>query len=342
MTNVRVPRRLRPGDRIGVTAPSSGVADPLMPRLEFAVAGLRAKGYDVTLGRCTGVRGPTSAPAPERAAELTEMLCDPTIGAVVPPWGGELAIDLLGLLDWERIAAAEPTWVVGYSDTTTLLLPLTLRCDLPTVHADNLMDTPYRTPIELMSWQAVLSMQAGESFSQRPASHHRRPGFDDWQAEPELVEPTYDVPGRWRRLDGSDAMSVRGTIIGGCVEVVANLAGTPYGDVPEFGRSSPGGLLVYLEAAEAPAFEICRRLHGMRLAGWFERARAVLIGRTSAPDSPDLTQDEAVLDALTPLRIPIIADMDFGHVPPQLTLINGATAELCWSEHEATLTQRLS
>jgi hypothetical protein len=41
-------------------------------------------------------------PAAERAA-LMAMLTDPAIRAVVPPWGGETAIDLLPLLDWEAI-----------------------------------------------------------------------------------------------------------------------------------------------------------------------------------------------------------------------------------------------
>ena len=54
-----------------------------------------------------------SAPKEQRAAELTAMLTDPAIRAVVPPWGGELAIDLLDQLDWDALAAAEPTWLVG-------------------------------------------------------------------------------------------------------------------------------------------------------------------------------------------------------------------------------------
>jgi len=35
--SLRFPAPLRPGDRIGVTAPSSGVPDALRPRLGFAV-----------------------------------------------------------------------------------------------------------------------------------------------------------------------------------------------------------------------------------------------------------------------------------------------------------------
>src|SRR6478609_3867593 len=97
------PRALRPGDRIGVTAPSSGIQDSMKPRFDVAVAALRTRGYDVVVGECLGATSVVSAPKEQRAAELTAMLADTTIRAVVPPWGGELAIDLLDLVDWEAL-----------------------------------------------------------------------------------------------------------------------------------------------------------------------------------------------------------------------------------------------
>lgn len=108
---------------------------------------------------------------------------------------------------------------------------------------------------------------------------------------------------------------------------MCNIAGTPYGDVAAFGREhASDGLIVYVEAAGDEAATICRNLHGLRLAGWFDHARAVLVGRTHAPDHPpQLTQREAVLDALGRLGIPpIVFDVEIGHVPPHLPLVNGA------------------
>jgi muramoyltetrapeptide carboxypeptidase LdcA involved in peptidoglycan recycling len=96
-----------------------------------------------------------------------------------------------------------------------------------------------------------------------------------------------------------------------------------------------------VEAAGDDALSICRRLHGMRLAGYFDGAVAVLVGRTKAPDSPTLTQTEAVLDALGTLGVPIIADVECGHVPPYLLLVNGALGRLVWSEGERFLEQVL-
>ncbi|CAL9657997.1 hypothetical protein SUDANB126_06882 [Streptomyces sp. enrichment culture] len=133
-----------------------------------------------------------------------------------------------------------------------------------------------------------------------------------------------------------------GRPIGGCIETLCNLAGTPYLDVTAFARTrSPEGLLVYVEAAGDDAFTICRNLHGMRLAGFFDRANAILVGRTGAPDSSSLTQHEAVLDALGPLNVPVIADVECGHVPPYMPIVNGARGRVVHSPGRSELTQTL-
>ena len=46
-------------------------------------------------------------------------------------------------------------------------------------------------------------------------------------------------------------------------------------------------LIVDLEAAGDEPATICKNLHDLRLAGWFEHARAIVIARTNAPDNPN-------------------------------------------------------
>lgn len=340
---IRYPRPLRPGDRIGVTSPSSGVPEALRGRLDVAVRDLAALGYEVVVGRCMDGSGHVSAPAAERAAELMAMLTDPGIRAVVPPWGGETAIDLLPLLDFDRLRAAEPTWMVGFSDISTLITPLTLLTGTATVHGNNLMDTPYRVPEGLLGWLDIVAAPQGEPLTQLPPGRHRAKGWDDYSAHPDIRDLTLDNPGRWTRLDGDGDVDVEGRLIGGCVETLGPFAGTPYLDVASFVRSSaPEGLLVYVEACEDNAYSICRQLHGMRLAGFFDAANAVLVGRTNAPDGGTLTQHEAVLDALGPLGVPIVADVECGHVPPYLPLVNGARGRVVHTATRSELTQTLA
>jgi len=332
--DLRFPEPLLPGDRIGVTSPSSGVSGAAAVRIDFCVAWLRRRGFEVVVGDCMDGATHISAPREERAAELTAMLVDPGIRAVVPPWGGVTAIDLVDLLDYDAIAAAEPTWVVGFSDSTTWMVPLTLRAGLATLHGDNLADTPYTAPDGLAHW---LDLSAATAPVTQRAS-----GLvgDWWRFEEDTSATTWKDAGRgtWEVLRGGP-VDATGRLVGGCVESMAAIAGTPYGDVAAFGRDH-GELVVYVEASDDEAFTICRHLHTLRLAGWFDHATAILVGRTSAPGSEGgFGQRDAVVDALGMLDVPIVLDVEIGHVPPHLPLLNGAVARVVVDGDTREITQ---
>jgi muramoyltetrapeptide carboxypeptidase len=340
---ISFPAPLRPGDLIGVTSPSSGVAPPLSARLDFAVSTVRARGYEVLVGDCMDGSAHVSAPAELRAAELTRMLTDPAVRAVIPPWGGETAIDLLPLLDWEAIAAAEPTWFIGSSDNSVISVPLLLRAGLASVHGINLMDTPYVVPDGLLSWLDIVTRPAGSSFTQISPGIFRDGSTGDWARHPALTEIDYNGTGSWVRLDSDRPAEMTGRLIGGCTEIIRHLAGTAFADLGSLTAMHPAdGLIIYLEAAQDDAYSICRSLHGLRLAGFFDAAAAVLIGRTSAPDGGTLTQHEAVLDALGGLGIPLIADVECGHVPPFMPMVNGALGRVRYGGGRAELSQQLA
>lgn len=334
---LRFPAPLKRGDKIGVTAPSAGAEGAGAERIRFCVDWLRTAGYDVVVGNCMDGAAITSAPVADRAAELTAMLCDPAIRCVIPPWGGETAIDLVDLLDWDALAHAEATWLVGYSDLSTILLPLTTRLGWATLHGDNLADTPYTPPPGLLSWLDIAS-GTGPHLQQDSGMVA---GWWRFEEDPRATDWKRVDRGRWS-LHGAESLHATGRLIGGCVETLCNLAGTPYGDVATFGAAhQDDGLIVYLDVAGDEAATICRNLHGLRLAGWFGGAKAILVGRTEAPDNPKLTQREAVLDALGRLDVPIVFDLEIGHVPPHLPLVNGALATLTVDDDVHEIAQRL-
>ena len=334
--DLRFPHPLRPGDRIGVTALSAGASGRERERIDFCVEWLVERGYDVVAGDCMDGDGHVSAPKQHRAEELTAMLTDPAIRAVVPPWGGETAVDLLDQLDYDAIAAAEPTWLVGYSDSSTVLTPLLLRTGLASVHGDNLADTPYAVPDGLTHWLDLASATG-------PVTQRDSRTVADWrrfEEDPRATEWKRVGEGSWEVLGGG-AVDVTGRLVGGCIETMTTIAGTPYGDVRAFGREH-GDLLLYLEAAESDAFTICRALHHLRYAGWFDHAVAVLVGRTSAPPGEGgVTHRDAVVDALGILDVPIVLDLEIGHVPPHLPLVNGALATVSVDGDRHEIVQQL-
>ncbi len=205
------------------------------------------------------------------------------------------------------------------------------------------MDAPFHVPEPLLHWLDVAGAATASTLVQGSASH-RQESWPDLLAHPEVREMPLTVPSRWQVLDERHVgVPIAGRLLGGCLETLAMLPGTPYGDVTASADAyAPEGLLLYLEAAESDAATVARLLWHLRLAGWFDRATGVLVGRTAAPSKGSFTQLDAVRHALGDLGLPVLYDVDLGHVPPQLALVNGAAAvaELD-AEGRGRLVQRL-
>jgi muramoyltetrapeptide carboxypeptidase LdcA involved in peptidoglycan recycling len=317
-----------------------GVPEELHERLRAAVASLTGQGLDVHVRDHATTGGLVPASAADRVQDLHTSFRSGD--AVLPPRGGELAIELLDGIDWAALADAR-TWFVGWSDISTLLLPLTTLTGLATMHGANLMDEPWELPTEFHRWTDVASMAAGSSFQQRSAPRRRSRPWAAWSEEPLDRDRAYETLTRWRAIDGRSDLSISGRLIGGCLETVSLLAGTPYGDVPRFAlEHAPEGTLVYLEAAGSDAIGVLRMLRSLRLAGWFDAAKGILIGRTNSPDTPDLSQEDAVRRALGDIDVPVVLDFDTGHQPPQMPLVNGALADVTLVNGQGSITQHLT
>lgn len=340
----RRPRPLREGDLVALCAPSSGVEPALFPRLERAIAALRRRGLRVREGATLRRQHQQcSAPAQERAAELQALLLDPEVAAVLPPWGGERAIELLPLLDFERLAAAPPKWFSGFSDLSTLQLPLCLNAGWMSLHGPNLMELGADTLDATTAgvWTA-LSLPPGQPLCQRASPRWQSRG-PNWVAQPGAGYPLTEAT-RWRRLDGGDApLRLRGRLIGGCLDTLGRIAGTAFGDLRAWlRRPGMGPHLLFLENAEMAPCELLRALCSLKLHGWFDQAAGVLIGRHAAPrvDAPQrLSHEDALHAALDALGLPVLVDADIGHVPPQLSLIQGEWADLHWTPDALELRQ---
>lgn len=339
--NIRFPKPLARGDLIAVTAPSSGVPSALHPQLNLALDALRNRGYRVVEGECLrGQVNGASATRQKRSAELMSFLTDPNIAAVLPPWGGELAMELLDLLDFEVLATASPKWFSGFSDVSTLQLPLLIRSGWATLHGPNLMQLAATEidPTTDAIWRVLTAAH------DQPITQHASAAFEC--AGVAAAGLPQRQPTRWQRLDGSSApLSLQGRLIGGCIDSISRLAGTRYGDVPAFVRSmSKDSAILYLENAELKPCELVRALLGLRLNGWFNGLSGILIGRNADPDT-SASNDFNYLDALragfVALQCPILIDLDIGHVAPQLSLVNGALAEVFFSHGRGTVLQRL-
>ena len=344
---IRYPRPLQRGGRIAVTAPSSGVEPALHARLDLVLAQLRAQGFVVVEGQCLRSESHgASAPAAERAAELMHFLLRDDIAAIIPPWGGELAVEVLDRIDWTALQSATPKWLLGYSDTSTWLVAVTLRLGWATAHGPCLMDlVAGQSDALTREAMACLGTPAGGSVVQRQSSHWQ----SQWTDFGQVPDSTYLLtePTRWRSLDGAASVQFSGRLIGGCLDTLMHTAGTVHGNASGFiGAHSGDGVVLYLENAELTPSQWVRALHRLRWAGWLDGLAGLLVGRSAAPDSSGATElryNEALQSTLGGLACPVLVDVDIGHRPPQMVLFNGALGQVHWSaDNGGSVTQQLA
>ncbi len=67
----------------------------------------------------------------------------------------------------------------------------------------------------------------------------------------------------------------------------------------------------------------------MKEAGWLEHAKGFLIGRP-ANGTPMMNLDayDAVLETAGRSHVPVIMDVDLGHLPPMMPLVTGSMAKV--------------
>ena len=345
---MRYPKPLSANSSIAVTAISSGVDQCLHPRLDKILRDLRERGFNVIEGQCLRQNtGYVSADAKTRTAEFMDFLTDPGVDAVIPPYGGELATECLPLLNYEKLKQLPPKWIVGYSDISTITCAITASCDYATVHGPCLMEmlSNQNDPLTRGTLQRLFTPEMG-SFSQEssPVYQHY---FQNWQENP-LTSFDLRRPTQWRSLNKVQnqqaSESMRGRLFGGCLDTLVNLFANPYLDFEQFKqRYQLDGVILYLENVELAPTGLKRALLSMQYRGVFDGLNGLMLGRSTGPEDPQGQLDYyQVIKAFFAERdYPVFYDVDISHYPPNMTLINGALANVQLQAGKGEITQTL-
>lgn len=331
-----IPQYLRTGSKIGVTAPSGGAYKPLdKVRFENAARKLKEKSYDVVftedvfmddgLGR--------SADKQVRATEFNYLINDKSIDYIVSAKGGDFLAEMLPYVDFEAIKF-NPKWIQGYSDNTSLLLAVTTLCDIETVYGYNFgnygMDEWHESVLN------NLSLIEGKDVVQNSFDMFED-GFFDKVTGLEGFNFTTNVELKAAR-DESE-ITIEGRLLGGCLDVLVDMAGTRFEDVAGFAsKYGSDGILWFIESFDAVGERIIINLWKLKELGWFENVKGFVFGRPCFYKSySDISYEEAVMTALEEFNVPIIFDADIGHKEPQWTMINGAKARIDYNDGKAQL-----
>jgi muramoyltetrapeptide carboxypeptidase len=215
--------------------------------------------------------------------------------------------------------------LIGYSDMTSLVNLVPRRSGLVAFHG----------PMVISEWgefDGPWELTAAEFDQVLGREHtwtHRAIGAAAHWSDENLFWDREDVRRRQGNSGDQQTRTLRpgeaaGPLWGGSLIVLGLLLGTDLWPEPE-----PGSI-VFLEADGMPPDELWARLEQFRLAGVFDRAGGVVMGKVGNPQGTPsgYTGYGDVLRASVPEPLPVAAGFDIGHADPMCTLPVGGRTRL--------------
>ncbi len=346
---MRYPKPLEKGGTIGFIAPSFACTiEPYKTRFENAQRILREMGYKMWLGpNCDKDCGLGISNKPELCgAELNAAMTDDNLEAIITCGGGELMCEVVPYIDFEKIKAAEPKWYMGYSDNSNYTFLSAVLADTAAIYGPCIPTfgrEPWHKSVEdaFKLLTGEITEVTGYDLWEKPVPSE---DGEEWIEEPdplipyEVNEPSvhqYFVPGQTEGVvsgnEFSGKLNMHGRLIGGCLDIITLHVGTKYDKVKEFAEKyKDDGIIWFIEACDLDPLSTRRALWQMREAGWFKYTKGFLIGRPRHFGEEALGVDmySAVTDMIGEFGVPIIMDLDIGHLPPMMPIISGSLADI--------------
>lgn len=324
---MRIPEFVKDKGCLGFVAPSFGCnTEPYKSAFRNALKKFEQMGFRTDIGpNCYAGEGIGISNTKEKCGEeINTYFAREGVNALLSCGGGELMCEILDYVDFEKLAKEEPKWYMGYSDNTNLTFLLTTLCDTAAIYGPSAPAFGMEPWHEAISDAMALLRGQKSSFSNYPLWEK-----ESKKDEKHPLEP-YHVTEKSRIIRYPDKdVQVKGRMLGGCLDCLGRLVGTKYDKVREFTqRYQEDGILWYLESCDLNVMDIRRTLWQLDHAGWFTTAKAFLIGRPACfgEELFGLNQYDAVTGILGKYGVPILMDLDIGHIPPMMPVVNGAFA----------------
>ena len=311
--------KINKGSTIGVFSPSYSIIYDSPESAGRAEDFLLENGFRVKHGKLWGKKNAFRTGTPqERADEFNSLLHDPEVDILMASVGGIVTNGMLPYIDYEYYAR-DPKPVIGMSDVTTLVLALYAKAGVPTYYGTNFVTSyarlsPYRD-IALKCLCDVLNFE--ESYEYQAPEYYSDVVIE-WEKP---LKEEKRIPNRLVTLHGG---KVSGRLIGGNLWALINVWGTPY--MPEIRQ----GDILFIEDTQADADLVECHLGHLKICGVFEKLGGLIIGKNRDYNDCEtgMTYCDLIYDYIGRPDIPVLAECDFSHCAPMLTIPIGITAEL--------------
>lgn len=275
-TAIRVPRSLRPGDKVRFVSPASTPdREAVLARAQI----LESWGLTVDFGQHVyASRGYLAGSDEERLFDFNEALRDRSVRAIFATRGGKGSYRIADRLDFEA-AKRDPKFVVGFSDITALHLSLLNRAGLVGIHGTLTDSDGAFSTLNMEALRRALMQRAEVVLHSRPE------------------EPTAKLTTR-----GSAA----GVLVGGNLDMVATTAGWA---LPSLVSS-----ILLLEAVNMPIGQVDRQLTMLIKAGYLKGVSGIVLGQfTGFRSEGEFTVFDILQEHLEQLDVPVLGGVPLGH-----------------------------
>lgn len=335
---MRYPKFLPDEGTIGFVAPAFGCAtEPYKSAFDNALKKFESMGYKCILGpNCYEDRGIGISNTPDLCGlEINGAYTSEESDVIISCGGGEMMCEVVPYINFENIGNVEPKWFMGFSDNTNFVFLSATLADTAAIYG------PCAATFGMEVWHQAVQ-DAFDLLKGKISAVHN---YDKWELEgikdeehplagynctEKMVPVVFDTK--------EDEFS--GRLLGGCMDCLINLTGTKYDKVSEFcDRYKDDGIIWFLEACELNVMSIRRAIWHMKNAGWFKYVKGFLIGRPMCIGEEMFGIDHyrAVTDLLKEYQVPIIMDLDIGHMPPMMPLVCGAKANVMYKEDKVQI-----
>ena len=305
------PKRLKPGDTIGLVTPASPITEEQLDKTIKNIEGLGFK-LEYNRKRLLARDGYLAGKDIVRADEINRMFNNKRIDGIWCVRGGYGVTRMLDMLNY-KVIRDNPKVLIGYSDVTALHQAIFKKTGLVCFHGPvGASDFPNYTEKHVIQ---VIS-KTSSTFK--------------IEAAPENVSMENQIYNSYVISDGI----AEGRLVGGNLTLASSLVGTPY-DI------SYKNKLVFFEDIGEKPYRIDRMLTQMMLAGKFDKVKGVILGIFLNCDVSEndnsLTLSEMLKDRFKNINVPVIYGMSFGHISNQFTLPLGIKAKLNTGDKTITL-----
>lgn len=335
---MRYPDFLQPNGTIGFLAPAFGCStQPYLDAFDHSLDKWKALGFNTVLGpNCYAGDGVGISTSPKKCGEeVNEMFKKDDVDCLLSCGGGELMCEILDHVDFEALRTHEPKWFMGYSDNTNLVHLLVTLCDTAAIYG------PCAPAFGMEPWHAALqdaldiimgkkttvtSYPLWEAESLKDESHPLEP----YNVTMKRILTVYE-PDRGLKTVSDPEYSLEafsGRLLGGCLDCLVNLTGTIFDKTSDFcEKYKENGIIWFLESCDLNVFSMRRAMWELEHAGWFKYVKGFLIGRPlNGEEMFGLDRYQAILHIAKEKNVPVLFDLDIGHRPPMMPLVEGSLA----------------